>query len=82
MMYFLCVSSCRSGAPSFFRRAREKIEVLEGIKIGKNWEKLGKTGKNWENWEKLGKTGQNWAKLGKIAEIQFLRIFASFHEFW
>jgi len=79
MTYFLCVSSCRSGAPSFFRRAREKIEVLEGIKIGKNWEKLGKTGKNWG---KLRKTAQNWAKLGRIEEIQFLPIFASFGEFW
>jgi len=49
----------------FFRRAREKIEVFEFIKIGektgKNLEKLGKTG---QNWRKLGKTGQNWAKLG------------------
>ena len=49
------------------------------MKTGKNWEKLGKTGKNWE---KLGKTGENWGKLVKIAEIQFLRIFASFGEFW
>ena len=79
MMYFLCVSSCRSGAPLFFRRAGEKIKVLKVMKTGKNWEKLGKTGKNWE---KLGKTGENWGKLVKIAEIQFLRIFASFHEFW
>ena len=79
MMYFLCVSSCRSGVPHFFRRAGEKIKVLKVMKTGKNWEKLGKTGKNWE---KLGKTGENWGKLVKIAEIQFLRIFASFHEFW
>ena len=79
MMYFLCVSSCRSGVPLFFRRAGEKIKVLKVMKTGKNWEKLGKTGKNWE---KLGKTGENWGKLVKIAEIQFLRIFASFHEFW
>ena len=56
MTYFLCISSCRSGVPSFFRRAREKIEVLKVIKIGKNWEKLVKIGKNWE---KLGKTGEN-----------------------
>ena len=79
MMYFLCVSSCRSGGPHFFRRAGEKIKVLKVMKTGKNWEKLGKTGKNWE---KLGKIGKNWGKLVKIAEIQFLRIFASFHEFW
>ena len=76
MIYFLCVSSCRSGAPSFFRRARKKIEVLEVIKIGENWGKLGKTG---ENWAKLGKTGQNryrklvktkenWVKLGKTGK--------------
>ncbi len=76
---FLIVSLCRSGVRPFFRRARKKIEVLEVIKIGENWGKLGKTGKNWE---KLGKTGENWGKLVKIAEIQFLRIFASFHEFW
>ena len=69
MMYFLCVSSCRSGVPLFFRRAGEKIKVLKVMKTGKNW-------------EKLGKTGENWGKLVKIAEIQFLRIFASFHEFW
>ena len=43
MMYFLCVSSCRSGAPSFFQRARKKIKLLEVIKIG---EKRGKIGKN------------------------------------
>ena len=54
MMYFLCVSFCRSGVPSFFRRAREKIEVLKVIKIGKNWEKLVKIGKNWENLMKTG----------------------------
>ena len=78
MMYFLCVSSCRSGAPSFFRRAREKIEVLKVIKIGKNWEKLGKIGKNWE---KLGKTGQNWAKLGKIGEKCGNSVFTNFREF-
>ena len=65
MIYFLCVSSCRSGAPSFFRRARKKIDVLEAIEIGKNWEKLGKIG---ENWEKLGKTGKNWGKLMKTGE--------------
>ena len=51
MIYFLCVSSCRSGVPSFFRRARKKIEVLEVIKIGKNWEKLGKLGKTGETEE-------------------------------
>jgi len=73
MIYFLCVSSCRSGAPSFFRRARKKIEVLEVIKIGENWGKLGKTGENWgklgktgQNCAKLGKTGRNWVKLGEI----------------
>ena len=89
MTYFLCVSSCRSGGPSFFRRARKKIEVLEVIKPGENWGKLGKTGQNWEklgktgkNWGKLRKTAQNWAKLGRIEEIQFLRILASFGEFW
>ena len=65
MIYFLCVSSCRSGGPLFFRRARKKIEVLEVIKIVENWGKLGKTG---ENWGKLGKTGENWGKLGKTAE--------------
>ena len=88
-MYFLCVSSCRSGVPSFFRRAREKIEVLKVIKIGKNWEKLGKTGKNWEklgktgqNWAKLGKTGQNWGKLRKFSFYEFSRVFMSFGEFW
>ena len=79
MMYFLCVSSCRSGVPSFFRRAREKIEVLKVIKIGKNWEKLGKTGKNWE---KLGKTGENWGKLRKFSFYEFSRVFMSFGEFW
>ena len=68
MIYFLCVSSCRSGGPLFFRRAREKIKVLEVIKIG-------------ENWEKLGKTGENCGKLRKIEEIEFLAIFSSFHEF-
>ena len=81
-MYFLCVSSCRSGVPHFFRRAGEKIKVLKVMETGKNWEKLGKTGENWEKLGKLGKTGENWGKLVKIAEIQFLRIFASFHEFW
>jgi hypothetical protein len=72
MIYFLCVSPCRSGGPLFFRRARKKIMVLEVIKIGENWAKLGKTGQNWEklgktgqNWAKLRKTGQNWAKLGE-----------------
>ena len=65
MIYFLCVSSCRSGGPSFFRRARKKIEVLEVIKLGENWGKLGKIG---QNREKLGKTGKNWGKLGKIGE--------------
>ena len=69
MTYFLCVSSCRSGVPSFFRRAREKIEVLEVIKIGKNWEKLGKTA---ENCGKLGKTGENWGNS----------VFTNFREFW
>ena len=78
MIYFLCVSSCRSGGPAFFRRARKKIEVLEVIKIGENWGKLGKTGKNWG---KLGKTGENCGKLGKIEETEFLAIFSSFHEF-
>ena len=78
MIYFLCVSSCRSGAPPFFRRARKKIEVLEVIKIGENWGKLGKTG---QNWGKLGKTGENCGKLGKIEETEFLAIFSSFHEF-
>ena len=52
------------------------------MKTGKNWEKLGKTGKNWEKLGKTGKNWENWGKLVKIAEIQFLRIFASFHEFW
>ena len=78
MIYFLCVSSCRSGGPLFFRRARKKIEVLEVIKIGENSGKLGKTGKNWG---KLGKTGENCGKLGKIEETEFLAIFSSFHEF-
>ena len=82
MTYFLCVSSCRSGAPSFFRRAREKIEVLEGIKIGKNWEKLGKTG---ENCGKLRKTGQNWGEVRKFSFTnfrEFWRVLVSFGEFW
>ena len=78
MIYFLCVSSCRSGVPSFFRRARKKIEVLEVIKIGDNWGKLGKTG---QNRAKLKKTGENCGKLGKIEETEFLAIFSSFHEF-
>ena len=69
MIYFLCVSSCRSGGPLFFRRAREKIEVLKVIKIGKNW-------------EKLGKTGENWGKLRKFSFYEFSRVFMSFGEFW
>ena len=59
MMYFLCVSSCRSGAPSFFQRARKKIELLEVIKIG---EKLGKIGENWEILEKTGKINSKFEK--------------------
>jgi len=78
MMYFLCVSSCRSGVPSFFRRAGEKIKVLKVMKTGKNWEKLGKTGKNWE---KLGKTGKNWGKLGKTGENCGNSVFTNFREF-
>ena len=78
MMYFLCVSSCRSGVPLFFRRAGEKIKVLKVMKTGKNWEKLGKTGKNWE---KLGKTGENWGKLGKTGENCGNSVFTNFREF-
>ena len=78
MMHFLCVSFCRSGAPSFFRRAREKIEVLEVMKIGENWEKLGNIEENSElgkigwSWmkleEKLGKIDENSGKLGKTGQ--------------
>ena len=78
MMYFLCVSSCRSGDPHFFRRAGEKIKVLKVMKTGKNWEKLGKIGKNWE---KLGKTGKNWGKLGKTGENCGNSVFTNFREF-
>jgi hypothetical protein len=44
--------------------------------LGKNWEKVGKSGKKWEKvgksgkkWEKVGKSGKKWEKVGKLGKL-------------
>jgi hypothetical protein len=34
--------------------------------LGKNWEKVGKSGKKWE---KVGKSGKKWEKVGKLGKL-------------
>jgi hypothetical protein len=34
--------------------------------LGKNWEKVGKSGKKWE---KVGKSGKKWEKVGKSGTV-------------